>query len=102
MMNTSTRLAVVLLLSASGALADDLVGPVLIEAGGRPIDVEHVGHAAPFIGDIDGDGRKDLLVGELYKGRLLIYRNTGRDAAPRFERSTVFKDGAPKGCIPAG
>jgi hypothetical protein len=88
--------------AAAAGRDGDLMEPIPIEAGGRPIDVEHVGHAAPFVGDVDGDGRKDLLVGEFYKGRLLIYRNAGTDAAPRFERAAIFKDGSPEGCIPAG
>ncbi|SVD51510.1 uncharacterized protein METZ01_LOCUS404364, partial [marine metagenome] len=37
--------------------------PVRIEANGKPIDVT-TGHAAPYVYDFDGDGTRDLLVGE--------------------------------------
>jgi len=41
--------------------------PVRIEANGKPIDVT-TGHAAPLVYDFDGDGIRDLLVGEFGSG----------------------------------
>ena len=77
--------------------------PVRINAAGEPIDVT-TGHAAPYLRDMDGDGKRDLLVGEFgdgtytgpvhepgtpghewANGRLRIYRNHGDDLDPRFE-----------------
>jgi hypothetical protein len=86
---------------AAAAVASDLEAPVPLYAGSQPIDVEHQGHAAPFVGDYDGDGRKDLLVGEFYKGRLRIYRNDGTNRQPRLEKYSIFHDEAVSGCIPA-
>jgi hypothetical protein len=77
--------------------ADDseLEAPVPILAGGKPLDVERDGHAAPFFGDFDGNGVMDLLVGQYHEGRLRIYRNTGTNARPKFENYTWFQaDGA--------
>jgi hypothetical protein len=87
------------------ARAGDLHGlepPVPIEAGGRPIDVERDGHSAPFLGDFDGDGIKDLLVGQYHEGRLRIYRNSGTEARPRFESFSWFEAGGDIGRVPAG
>ena len=79
-----------------------LAPPVRVEAEGGPIDVTDVGHAAPFLGDIDGDGKRDLLVGQFGGGKLRIYRNTGADAEPRFGKYEFMKAGADLGVVPAG
>ena len=81
------------------AQANALEGPFPILVGDNQLDVEHVGHAAPFVADYDGDGVKDLVVGEYYKGRLRIYRNNGTNTEPRFDGFSVFQDGDPIGCI---
>jgi hypothetical protein len=52
--------------------------------------------------DFDGDGCKDLLVGEMYRGRLRVYRNMGTNNEPRFEGFSVFQDESPEGRVPAG
>jgi hypothetical protein len=79
----------------------ELLPPVRIEAGGKPIDTD-IGHAAPFVADFDGDGVKDLLVGQFGDGILWIFRNEGTDAAPRLAAGVKFKDGAPDGRVPTG
>jgi hypothetical protein len=66
--------------------------PVPLEAGGAVIDVE-VGHSAPFVADWDGDGKKDLLVGQYGGGQLRIYRNSGTQAQPEFKGFEWFRAG---------
>ena len=72
----------------------ELVEPVKLMAGGEPIAVE-IGHAAPFVWDIDRDGRKDLLVGQFGRGatsgRCRVYLNRGTDAEPRFDSFTFLQ-----------
>jgi hypothetical protein len=98
-----TVAAFVVSLPLAGATrADELAEPVAVEVAGQPIDMEHGGHAAPFAVDFDGDGHKDLLVGETYDGRLRIYRNVGTNAGPRFEEYEWFQAGANLGRIPSG
>jgi hypothetical protein len=88
--------------SAQAANDAELEPPVQVEVAGEPLDTGGVGYAAPFYADFDGDGVKDLLVGEFAHGRLRIYRNTGSDTAPKLESHVFFKDDAAGGRIPAG
>lgn len=81
--------------------ADELRPPVRIEAAGKPIDTE-IGHAAPFVGDFDGDGVRDLLVGQFGSGILWIYRNEGTNDQPRLAPGVKFQDGREEGRVPTG
>src|SRR5688572_25662701 len=78
----------------------DLLPPVCIQAGGQPLDVKRVGHAAPFVGDFGGTGRMYLLVGQFHEGRLRIYRNTGTNSEPRYDSYAWFRAGADLGRVP--
>ncbi|MFW6125218.1 MAG: FG-GAP repeat domain-containing protein [Pirellulales bacterium] len=100
--------ATALLARGALGLADDAPGasqlatvPIKIQAGGEPINVE-VGHAAPFVADFDGDGLKDLLVGQFGGGKLRIYANRGTNSQPRFEDFTWFEAGGATGSVPSG
>ena len=97
-------LAIGLLAAAPPPRPDDgeLLPPVKVEAGGKPIDVERSGHSAPFFGDIDGDGLPDLLVGQYHEGRLRVYRNIGTKGKPRFGAHTWFEAGGALGTVPVG
>src|SRR5437870_12994140 len=88
------------LLGADGP-SRELAPPVRVEAAGKPIDTE-VGHAAPFVCDFDGDGVKDLLVGQFGDGILWFYKNVGTNAQPKFAAGVKFKDGGKDGRVPTG
>jgi hypothetical protein len=81
--------------------AEELLPPVRLEAAGKVIDTE-IGHAAPFVGDFDGDGVNDLLVGQFGSGILWVFRNEGTNARPRLAAGKKFKDGNPDGRVPTG
>ena len=83
------------------AAKSELAAPVQVQAEGKPIDITEVGHAAPFHADFDGDGKRDLLVGQFGGGKLRIYRNTGTEAEPKFANYEYFKAGADLGTVPA-
>lgn len=69
--------ALLALLTASPAEALDFAKPVRVQAGGAFVRVESPGYAAPCWADIDGDKRKDLLVGQFNRGKIKVYRNLG-------------------------
>src|SRR4029079_12626637 len=81
--------------------AADLAAPVRLEAAGKPIDTA-VGHPAPFVGDMDGDGINDLLVGQFGDGILWIYKNQGTNKAPKLGAGIKFKEGKEDGRVPTG
>lgn len=69
-------------------------------ADGQAIDVT-VGHAAPCFVDHDGDGLKDLLVGQFGSGQLRIYKNIGKAGAPAFKSFEMFKASGVIGKVPS-
>jgi hypothetical protein len=82
--------------------ADDLHKPVQVQVNGKALDIERVGHAAPFVGDFYEDGGLCLLVGQFDGGRLRIYRNTGTRAKPRFDSYIWFEAGGKIASVPVG
>ena len=76
--------------------APRLTPPMLVMAGDQPVLTEKHGLAAPALWDWDGDGKRDLLVGEFETNSgesfpmgaggstMRVYRNIGTDANPRF------------------
>jgi hypothetical protein len=83
-------------------LDPQLSPPVRVEADGAAIDLsDGIGHAAPFFADFDGDGVKDLLVGQFAEGKLRIYKNIGSNAKPKFDKFSWFMAGGEIGKVPA-
>lgn len=90
---------------AAAALASGTAGPAVLRPpaalldGKDPIDVE-VGHATPNVADWDGDGKRDLLVGQFGGGKLRVYLNKGTNEAPRFKGFTFVKAGGKDATVP--
>lgn len=51
--------------------------PVRLMAGDAAVRVESPGYAAPSWADLDGDGKKELLVGQFNKGKIRVFRHLG-------------------------
>ncbi len=104
MKTMATTIAVgFLALATSVAQADELEKPFQLMAGDGPMDVGGIGYAAPCVGDFDGDGRRDLLVGQFREGKMRIFLNQGTNKDPKFGKDYVwFQDGADTGRVPTG
>ncbi len=63
--------------SAGAAGAAEFEKPVRLKAGDELIRVEAPGFAAPCLADMNGDGKKDLLVGQFNKGKIRVYHSKG-------------------------
>jgi hypothetical protein len=70
-----------LLLGGSTALcsAADFEAPVRLKAGDAAVRVESPGYAAPCWTDIDGDGKKELLVGQFNQGKIRVFKHLGAE-----------------------
>ena len=109
------------LMASTAPAADVLETPFRLKAQGKAIDVT-VGHAAPYIIDFDGDGVRDLLVGEFGRGsfpisrlpedpelrkmgfansKLRIYRNIGTNHAPKYGKYEYLAAGSEHASIPS-
>ena len=57
--------------------AADFEPPVRLKAGGTAIRVERPGYAAPCWADLNGAGKKHLLVGQFSGGKIRVFKNLG-------------------------
>jgi hypothetical protein len=89
------------MLAVAGPDVNDLSPPVQIQAAGQPINVD-MGHAAPFLADLNGDGQLTLLVGQFGEGKLRMYPNVGTRSEPRFDTFEWFKVDGKMARVPFG
>jgi hypothetical protein len=89
------------MLALADPVATDLAPPIQLRAGGQPINVD-MGHAAPFVADLKGDGHMTLLVGQFGDGKLRLYPSIGTRNDPKFNKFEWFKVDGKVVTVPAG
>lgn len=89
------------LLPAQEKLHPSLNPPRQVMIGDRPIDIQRSGHSAPCFADIDGDGLRDLIVGEYFEGRVRVYHNSGSMMEPKFKDFTWIHAGSGHAKVPS-
>ena len=78
-----------------------LLDPVRLNDRSGAIDTEH-GHAHPLWEDFDGDGDKELLVGQFEGGKGKLYQNVGSKTSAIFEGFTWLMAGKSEAKVPYG
>lgn len=74
--------------------------PIQLLAGGEVIDHgTSWGHTSPWLVDVDGDGVKDLIVGD-FSGQFAVYHNHGSDKQPRYARRPSLEAGGVTAQVP--
>jgi hypothetical protein len=79
----------------------ELLEGVKVESEGKPISIE-IGHLVPCVADWDGDGKKDLIVGQFSGGKVRLYLNKGSDEAPEFKGFEYMTAGGKEISLPSG
>jgi hypothetical protein len=93
---------VVVTVAMLGAAASaELAEGVQIEADGQAIDAR-IGHLVPAAVDWNGDGKKDLLVGQFIGGKIHLYLNKGTDAEPKLTDAGELEAGGKVISLAAG
>jgi hypothetical protein len=57
------------------------------------------GHCGPWLEDVDGDGARDLIVGD-FSGLFRLYRNEGTNAKPHYAKAVNLQAGGVDAQVP--
>ena len=79
----------------------DVGEPVALLSDGRPIELPYRS-LFPFVGDLDGDGRDEFLLGTPDSGRLKVFPILGSHGRRVLGAPSWFDEKVPDGQIPKG
>jgi hypothetical protein len=83
-----------------GAATGTLHAPARLSATDGVIDSgPSWGHSGPWVEDVDGDGRRDLVVGD-FSGLFRLYRNEGTNREPRYAAAVNLRAGDADAKVP--
>jgi hypothetical protein len=74
--------------------------PLRLSAADGVIDTGDAwGHSGPWVEDVDGDGRRDLVVGD-FSGLFRLYRNEGTNSKPSYSKAVNLQAGGTDAKVP--
>ena len=74
--------------------------PVRLQADGADIDTgDAKGHSGPCLADVDGDGLRDLVVGD-FSGKFRFYKNVGSNKEPSYAALKYIQAGKADAQVP--
>jgi hypothetical protein len=83
-----------------GSAVDTFHAPTRLSAADGVIDSgTSWGHSGPWVEDVDGDGKRDLIVGD-FSGLFRVYRNTATNQAPRYAKAINLQAGGADAKVP--
>ncbi len=88
-------------ISAAPCAVPDLANGERLSADGVVIEMG-IGHLVPTVADWNGDGKKDLIVGEFRDGAITFFPNVGTDANPKLGAGERMEAGGAPISLPAG
>ena len=99
LLNTMTAAAC--LLAAPALSAVEFETPTIIKGGEEVIATDSPGYAAPCLADIDGDGIRDMLVGQFSGGKIGFYKGIkSEDGSLKFAKREWLKAGGEVAEVP--
>ncbi len=74
--------------------------PIRLMAADGVIDSgQSWGHSGPWVEDVDGDGKRDLIVGD-FSGLFRLYRNGGTNEEPKYAAAVNLQAGGTAAKVP--
>ena len=83
-----------------GSATTTFHAPTRLSAADGVIDTGPAwGHSGPWVEDVNGDGRRDLVVGD-FSGLFHLYRNEGTNREPRYAAAVNLQAGGTDAKVP--
>ncbi len=96
----AAAIAVMTLVALAAASAPEFGAYTWLYANGSRIDVGYYG--APCVADWDGDGLKDLVLGQFTSGQIRFYRNSDSNDSPVLTTYSLIESSGTPISVPSG